>query len=88
MLAIDFASMEQKMAIEYDGPSHYLKALGSGELTSTENGATKAKRRFLEQLGWTVINIDYRDFIQAQRASNEKQWLREILIAAGVTLPK
>ena len=88
MLAIDFASTEQKIAIEYDGPSHYLKVLGSGELTSTENGATKAKRRFLEQLGWTVINIDYRDFIQAQRASNEKQWLREILIAAGVTLPK
>ena len=79
MLAIDFACPEQKIAIEFDGPSHYLKAVGSGELTFTENGATKAKRRYLEQLGWTVINIDYRDYIQAQHASNEKQWLRELL---------
>ena len=86
MLAIDFACTKQKIAIEYDGHSHYLKAVGTGQLTSTENGATKAKRRFLEQLGWTVINIDYRDYIQAQRASNEKEWLREKLHASGVSL--
>jgi len=87
ILAIDFACPERKIAIEYDGPSHFLKAVGSGELTSIENGATKAKRRFLELLGWTVINIDYRDSDQAQRASNGKQWLLELLNAAGVPLP-
>jgi len=85
MLAIDFACTEQKVAIEYDGPSHFLKALGSGELTSTENGGTKAKRRFLEQLGWTVINMDYRDLMRAQNESMEKGWLREKLVAEGVS---
>ena len=84
MLAIDFACKERKIAIEFDGPSHYLKAVKSGELTSTENGATKAKRRFLKQLGWKVINIDYRDYDQAQRASKGEQWLREKLLASGV----
>ena len=84
MLAIDMACQKRKIAIEYDGDSHYLKALGTGELTSIENGATKAKRRFLEQLGWTVINLDYREYIRAQRESNEKQWLRKKLQAAGV----
>jgi len=85
MLAIDFACMERKIAIEFDGPSHYLKAVRSGNLTSTENGATKAKRRFLKQLGWKiVINIDYRHYAQAQRVSKEKQWLREKLLASGV----
>jgi len=87
MLAIDFACLKQKVAIEFDGPSHFLKAVGSGKLTSTENGATKAKRKYLEQLGWNVINIDYRDYIQAQRASTEKQWLWELLNASGVPLP-
>ena len=78
MLAIDFACKERKIAIEFDGPYHYLKEVKSGKLTSTENGATKAKRRFLKQLGWTVINIDYRDCSQAR--------LRQILKASGVTL--
>ena len=86
MLAIDFACSKRMIAIEYDGPSHFLKAVGSGKLTCTENGATKAKRRYLEQLSWTVINIDYRDRIQANSASNEKQWLRKILNASGVSL--
>ena len=86
MFAIDFACLEQKVAIEFDGPSHYLKSVESGKLTSTENGATKAKRRYLEQLGWKVINIDYRDYNQAQHASTEKQWLRELLNASGVPL--
>ena len=86
MLAVDFACPERMIAIEFDGPSHFLKAVGSGKLTATENGATKAKRRYLEQLGWKVINIDYRDSDQAQRASIGKQWLRELLNASGVSL--
>jgi len=86
MLAIDFACLEQQVAIEFDGPRHYLQAVGSGKLTLTENGATKAKRRYLEQIGWKVINIDYRDYELAKSASNEKQWLQELLNASGVPL--
>ena len=88
MLAIDFACPERMIAIEFDVPSHYLKAVESGELTSTENGATKAKRRYLEQIGWNVINIDYRDYAQAKRVSNGKQLLREKLYASAVTFDK
>ena len=79
MMAIDMACKERKIAVEYDGPSHYLKAVGSGVRTSTENGATKAKRRFLEQLGWNVINIDYREHDRVRRTPKEKQWLRMML---------
>ena len=67
MMAIDMACKKRKIAVEYDGPSHYLKAVGSGVRTSTENGATKAKRRFLEQLGWNVINIDDREHDRVRR---------------------
>jgi very-short-patch-repair endonuclease len=86
MLAIDFACAMRKVAIEYDGEFHFLKALGSGKLTSQRNGSTKAKRRLLEKLGWTVINLDFRDHIEARRKSKEKMWLRAELKQAGAVL--
>jgi len=86
IMSIDFACKKKKIAIELDGPTHYLKAARTGELTMTENGPTKAKRRFLEQLGWKVINIDYREYYLVKGASNEKRWLRKKLTDAGVVL--
>jgi len=86
MLAIDFACTEQMIAIELDGPSHFLKALGTGVVTTFENGSTKAKRQYLQQLGWTVINIDYRAYTKAKQNANEKQWMLEILKDAGVSV--
>ena len=86
MLAIDVACKEHKIAIEYDGQYHFLKELGTGKVTSFENGPTKAKRRILEQLGWRVINFDYRDWIVAQGQGNEMPWLREKLHSAGIAL--
>ena len=86
MMAIDFACKKLKVAIEYDGESHFLKALSSGELTSKWDGRTKAKHRLLKQLGWTAINLDFRDRVEARRKSNEKQWLRTELNKAGVVL--
>jgi very-short-patch-repair endonuclease len=87
MMAIDFACAKRDVAIEYDGELHFLRALGSGELTSKRNGSTKAKRRLLEQLGWTVINLDFRGHMEARRKSKEKAWLRAELKQAGVMLP-
>jgi RAP domain len=88
MMAIDFACAKRKVAIEFDGESHFLKALGSGKLTRKRNGSTKAKRRLLEQLGWTVINLDFRDYMEACRKSKQKDWLRAELKQAGVALPE
>ena len=60
ILAIDMANIETKVAIEYDGVWHFLREVGSGQvLPNMENGTTKAKRRFLECLGWNVTNIPY-----------------------------
>jgi len=84
MLAIDMACIKQKIAIEFDGPTHYLKAAGSGDLTKNHNGATKAKRQFLERLNWTAINLDFRDYIDAKCVSKAKEWLRAELRKAGV----
>jgi hypothetical protein len=52
MLSIDMACRDRMVAIEFDGPSHFLMEAHSGKVSKVENGATKAKRLFLERLGW------------------------------------
>ena len=65
-LAIDMASPALKIAIEYDGPSHFLTTLNrpstslSGQPSfGRETGPTVAKRRLLSSLGWNVLNIPF-----------------------------
>jgi len=84
MLAIDIACRKQKVAIECDGPSHFLIASGSGRFTRIENGPTKAKRLFLERSGWTVINLKYQDWIEAKTKSGEKLFVRNKLWEGGI----
>eukprot|EP00978_Attheya_sp_CCMP212_P016914 scaffold44643_cov47-Attheya_sp.AAC.1 len=87
MLAIDMACPKQKIAIEFDGPSHYLKSVGTGDVTRLENGATKAKRRFLERVGWKVINLNYQDWIDVRHNKSEGIFLlKKKLSDAGIKL--
>jgi hypothetical protein len=72
MLAIDMACRKQMVAVEFDGPFHFLRAVGSGKVLELENGATKAKRRFLERLGWKVVNIRYFDWMTAKNKQEKK----------------
>jgi hypothetical protein len=52
MLSIDMAYRKKMIAIEFDGPCHYLQEVGSGKVLELENsGAMKAKHQFLEHLG-------------------------------------
>ena len=99
-MAIDFACKERKIAIECDGPSHYLTELTKGAKPNygRENGPTTAKRRLMERMGWKIVNIDYKDAIRLDGALKEvvakaggareskKLYLRERLKQAGVTL--
>ena len=58
--AIDTADPNTQKAIEYAGPWCFLREVGTGKvLQKIENGRTKAKRRFLERLGWKVTHITY-----------------------------
>jgi hypothetical protein len=92
VLAIDMACSARKIAIECDGPSHYLSS-------GRENGKTVAKRRLLERLGWKVVNIPYQDNMLMESRSflekNEKKggkrelkmlYLRNRLASVGVKL--
>jgi len=91
-MAIDFACKERKIAVECDGPHHYLTELKKGAMPNhgRENGRTTAKRRLMEQMGWKVVNIDYKDSrrLNAMKNTRDKKlhFLRERLKEVGVTL--
>jgi len=72
--SLDFAQPESKLAVEVDGPSHYLKDVLSGE--NVVNGATRFKTRQLHSLGWTVAHISFLDW------SNKSESERRQLVAA------
>ena len=72
--SLDLAQPESKLAIEVDGPSHYLKDLSSGE--NVVNGTTRFKRRQLRSLGWTVAHVSFLDW------DHESQSERRQLVAA------
>jgi hypothetical protein len=86
MLAVDIAltaSDGTKIAIESDGPSHYL--LGpSGKGSGRENGRTVAKRRLLERSGWRVVNLswfeDRRLIKEGGEEAQLKQWTEEAVL--------
>ena len=66
-LAIDIANVDEKVAIELDGPTHFLwhteERLGRGQFNVSRraNGKTAFKRRLLQAAGWTVVNISFHD---------------------------
>jgi len=62
--AIDFAKVERKLAVEFNGPSHYLH-------DDSENGQTKSKRPLLKALGWRVGTIHWKRWIKAQKEETD-----------------
>ncbi len=83
LLAIDAACRAQRLAFEFDGPSHFLRRPGTRRMPEIENGPTKAKRRFLEELGWTVVNVPFFEWAKAQTKEARKEWVLEKLRATG-----
>ena len=58
--SLDVAQPEFKLTIEVDRPSHYLKAVSSGE--NAVNGTTRFMTRQLRSFGWTVAHISFLDW--------------------------
>jgi very-short-patch-repair endonuclease len=63
-LVVDFASVKDRLAIEVNGPSHYLMDLASGE--SVMNGPSKHKLHQIESAGWKVKSINIMDLRRTQ----------------------
>ena len=80
ILSIDCADPERRIAIEVDGPSHFISSIDGSIVASgymkningkldyqfgwdgtrqSPNGTTALKKRLLESLGWSVINVPF-----------------------------
>ena len=55
--SLDLALPSSRIAIEVDGPSHFLLPDGRG--VRRPNGPTLLKRRLLAAAGWRVISIPF-----------------------------
>ena len=68
LLSIDVVPRGTKVAVEVDGPSHFVRTLrtdgngggrGDGVGAPKANGATLARRKLLGARGWTVVSVPY-----------------------------
>eukprot|EP00520_Triparma_pacifica_P002382 CAMPEP_0118635514 /NCGR_PEP_ID=MMETSP0785-20121206/2116_1 /TAXON_ID=91992 /ORGANISM="Bolidomonas pacifica, Strain CCMP 1866" /LENGTH=115 /DNA_ID=CAMNT_0006526551 /DNA_START=9 /DNA_END=353 /DNA_ORIENTATION=+ len=69
LFAIDLALRGRKIAIELDGPTHYLRGGGV-------DGSTLAKRRMLERLGWKILVVGEEEskMLEEEGMEKEKVW--------------
>jgi hypothetical protein len=65
LFSIDVVPRGTKVAVEVDGPSHFVRTLrvddDDGDLivAPKPNGATLARRKLLGARGWTVVSVPY-----------------------------
>lgn len=74
-MAIDIALLKSKVAIEFDGPSHFYRYSNS-TLSDNRTITTRFKRRILEAAGWSVVSIDFR---VADANNYSRAWLTNLL---------
>lgn len=67
LFPIDIAWKEERVALELDGPTHFLT--GGGK----RDGPTKAKSLLLKELGWTVERLAWFNWKRLETMSKEEQ---------------
>ncbi|KAH7435254.1 hypothetical protein KP509_06G056200 [Ceratopteris richardii] len=71
--SLDFALPEKKIAIEIDGPSHFIRNTG------LPLGHTLMKRRLLSQAGWRVLPISYEVWEELDGEVEQRSFLKNLL---------
>ena len=72
-LSLDMAQSDSKLAVEFDGPSHYLGDARSGLYSL--NGPFLFKQRLLRKLGWKVLHVPYFEWYKLQSAKARDEYL-------------
>jgi len=61
-LSLDMADTKNSIAVEFDGPFHYVRREGLEHITNRDDGRTAFKTRLLERKGWRIIRVSYLDW--------------------------
>ena len=75
--SLDLALPSSRIAIEVDGPSHFL--LPDGRDVRKPNGPTLLKRRLLTAAGWRVISVPFYEWDGFATASERRTYLQGLL---------
>ena len=85
---IDIAFEKERLALELDGPSHFLEPLmlkvrdGGGQKDKMRrDGPTQAKKRMLEGMGWRVSSLSWTNQKKLMEKSEEyrrKFWVKKL----------
>jgi len=81
--SIDIALPASRVAIEVDGPSHFVSRC-RGE--HAPNGATLLKQRLLKAAGWCVVSVPYYEWDRLTHSDTQLEYLERKLSAAGVPM--
>ncbi|EOD06790.1 hypothetical protein EMIHUDRAFT_106715 [Emiliania huxleyi CCMP1516] len=76
--SLDLALPSSRVAIEVDGPSHFLLPDGRGE--RKPNGPTLLKRRLLAAAGWRVISVPFDEWDGLRSASARQAYLERVVL--------
>ncbi|EOD32571.1 hypothetical protein EMIHUDRAFT_456051 [Emiliania huxleyi CCMP1516] len=75
--SLDLALPSSRVAVEVDGPSHFLLPDGRG--VRKPNGPTLLKRRLLTAAGWRVISVPFYEWNGFATASERHTYLQRLL---------
>jgi len=81
--SIDLALHSSLIAIEVDGPSHFISS-STEKSDKTLNGSTLLKQRLLAAAGWKVISIPYFEWNALSDQLEKKEYLEGLLNEAGL----
>jgi hypothetical protein len=98
ILALDMARASDKVAVEFDGPSHYVtivtggatsgRAAAAGKEELRENGSTAFKARVLRAAGWRLVSIPYLVWDALRSKQDRVKYLCDQMAKVGITLKK
>jgi len=74
---LDVALPSSRVAVEVDGPSHFLLPDGRG--VRKPNGPTPLKRRLLAAAGWRVISVPFYEWGGFATANERHTYLQGLL---------
>ena len=60
------------VALEVDGPSHFLQ-------DGQQDGSTRLRDRMLAAHGWRVVVVDYREWCELSTQAQRAEYLRRLL---------
>jgi hypothetical protein len=79
LFSIDLAVVDRRIAVEFDGPSHFTTKFGTHTLEPL--GRTRLRDRLLSKLGWHVVSIPFFEWGPLHQPEQKDAYVKQRLFA-------